>query len=285
MSRKNTVLTMREAHQPLNYDADVPKSGERKTKRSVVPEDENGDDSPWQQRAVDRSIRAARDRAVSRSSTFLSSALQLLEETGGTDFTVQNVVDRSELSLRAFYQHFGSKDELLLSLFEELLNRFTDQLAARLEGVDDPFEQLETYVRGFLEQAHASLPYGGRAWTIYQLRLATEQPGDYVKSVVHQVEVLQGLIVNGIDQGVFRSDLSPRTLTLLVNGSLVSIAQMDVLDIQAGGTPVGADDLLSWCRAALQPPTTKPGAAKKSATKKSAAKKPGTKKPAAKSKR
>ena len=57
-----------------------------------------------------------------------------MQETGGIDFTVQDIVDRSGLSLRSFYKHFGGKDELLLALFEELLADFAADLRADVGG-------------------------------------------------------------------------------------------------------------------------------------------------------
>ena len=38
---------------------------------------------------------------------------------GSTEFTIQEVVDRSKQSLRGFYEYFDGKDELVLALFEE----------------------------------------------------------------------------------------------------------------------------------------------------------------------
>ena len=44
----------------------------------------------------------------------------------GEGFTVQNVVERSGLSLRSFYNHFAGKHELLLALFEESIRMTAD---------------------------------------------------------------------------------------------------------------------------------------------------------------
>src|SRR5690242_17522451 len=78
-------------------------------------------ETSWRERAVERSLRSARAKAVSRSDRFIQTATELLSETGRTDFTVQELVERSKTSLRSFYQHFGSKDELLLALFEDII--------------------------------------------------------------------------------------------------------------------------------------------------------------------
>src|ERR1700742_805468 len=58
---------------------------------------------------------------VTRGDRFIKTAVAILGETGRTDFTVQEVVARSKTSLRAFYQHFSSKDELLIALLERTM--------------------------------------------------------------------------------------------------------------------------------------------------------------------
>ena len=82
----------------------------------------------WRQRAVSRSLNAARSRAEQRVQRFLDAAFELIDEKGTTDFTIQEVIDRSKQSLRGFYQYFDGKDELLLALFEETIRESIDDL-------------------------------------------------------------------------------------------------------------------------------------------------------------
>src|SRR3984885_11710058 len=98
------------------------------------------DEPAWKQRAVERSTKAAKLRAEQRVQRFLDAAQAVIAEKGSTDFTVQEVVDRSHQSLRSFYQHFDGKHELLLALFEDALRRATVQIAAASEAKPDPVE-------------------------------------------------------------------------------------------------------------------------------------------------
>src|SRR3954451_20066385 len=82
----------------------------------------------WRERAVSRSLTAARSRAEQRVQRFLDAAFELIDEKGTTDFTIQEVIDRSGQSLRAFYQHFNGKDELILALFEETVREAADDI-------------------------------------------------------------------------------------------------------------------------------------------------------------
>ena len=89
----------------------------------------------WRQRAVSRSLNAARSRAEQRVQRFLDAAFSLIDEKGTTEFTIQEVIDRSKQSLRGFYQYFNGKDELLLALFEETVPR-SNRRSAQCHRVD-----------------------------------------------------------------------------------------------------------------------------------------------------
>ena len=94
-----------------------------------MADDELNDDGPaWRERALSRSMVAARSRAEQRIQRFLDAAFALIDEKGTTDFTIQEVIDRSGQSLRSFYQYFDGKDELLLALFEESVRESVDDV-------------------------------------------------------------------------------------------------------------------------------------------------------------
>ena len=99
----------------------------------------------WRQRAVSRSLNAARSRAEQRVQRFLDAAFELIDEKGTTDFTIQEVIDRSKQSLRGFYQYFDGKDELLLALFEDSILESAADLRAVAAGVTDPLERLRAF--------------------------------------------------------------------------------------------------------------------------------------------
>src|SRR4051794_7011967 len=100
----------------------------------------------WRQRAVSRSLDAARSRAEIRARRFLDAAFELMDEKGSTEFTIQEVIDRSQQSLRGFYQYFNGKDELLLALFEETLRETTDDIRSAVDAETEPVARLRAFV-------------------------------------------------------------------------------------------------------------------------------------------
>jgi AcrR family transcriptional regulator len=93
---------------------------------------------------VSRRLDAARSRAELRVQTYIDAAFALSDEKGTTEFTIQEVIERSGQSLRGFYQYFDGKDELLLALLEESIIEAADDLRRVVEGEHDPLTRLRS---------------------------------------------------------------------------------------------------------------------------------------------
>ena len=63
---------------------------------AAIDTDDNENEPEWRQRAVSRSLTAARSRAEVRIQRFLDAAFELIDEKGTTEFTIQEVIDRSK---------------------------------------------------------------------------------------------------------------------------------------------------------------------------------------------
>jgi AcrR family transcriptional regulator len=175
-----------------------------------VSSDDNEALSGWQQRALDRSLVDAKRRALTKSNGFVRASMELLDETGGLAFTVQDVVDRSELSLRSFYQTFASKDDLLLALFEECVASAAEWQRGRMAKHDDPLEQIEVFLTS-LWTGKLSAPVA-RALAVYNLTLSATRPSDLAHALEPQLEVLLEPVERGIASGQVRNDIDSRRL-------------------------------------------------------------------------
>jgi AcrR family transcriptional regulator len=212
-------------------------------------------DAHWRERAVERSLRTARDRALSRSDRFMAAATELMLETDRTDFTVQQIVERSKMSLRSFYQHFASKDELLLALLEEGIRGAIDRLRVQVACDDDPAERLRTFIVGLsrlTEEGTGSTT--NRAFTVYHLRLAESHPTEFAHAIAPQVDLLLEILEDGVATGQFRSDLPAAHLATIVTQALVSSMHMNVLGVQLADARVTGDNLFSFCLGGVSPP-------------------------------
>ncbi|VCT89065.1 HTH-type transcriptional regulator BetI [Mycolicibacterium hassiacum DSM 44199] len=220
----------------------------------------------WQERTLERRLSNARARALARSSRFLATALELVQESGRADFTVQTLIDRSNLSLRAFYQHFAGKEELLLALYENITSQFTEDIRQEVAAADGPMEQLEAFCRGFLSRAESSHKVGGRVATIYNLSLEIERPTEFAKVWEPLQKLLTRILTDCAKQGLVRTDLTPAQLTTLLNSTLTALAQIGVFNTGVRGAELTEDDMWAWCKQAVSPPAAvvKPKSAAKS---------------------
>jgi AcrR family transcriptional regulator len=162
------------------------------------------------ERAVARTVDAARERAEMKVTAFLDAAGQLLADRG--DFTLQMVVERSGQSLRSFYQHFAGKHDLLLAVLEESIQASADQLAERVRDVDDPLERLQTFVveyhgmclRGTAR--YAEKPMQSRAIAQFAHQLLIYHPIEATRAFGPLVSTLDGLLDDARRAEAIRSD-------------------------------------------------------------------------------
>lgn len=208
--------------------------------------------STWRERALERSLRGARAKAMSRSDRFIEVAMELLSETGRTDFTVQELVERSKTSLRSFYQHFGSKDELLLALFEEVIRLSSEDWRRLVAEQDDCVAGLETLVLTMYAQA-IDQKMGGvsRALTSYHLQLAESRPSDYARVLAPMKDLILELVEAGVDEGKFREDIDAETLAMILMQTLVTAAHMHALGAYLTGETLDAERLWAFCLGGL----------------------------------
>jgi AcrR family transcriptional regulator len=209
-------------------------------------------DATWRERAVERSLRSARAKAMSRSDRFIEVAMELLSETGRTDFTVQELVERSKTSLRSFYQHFGSKDELLLALFEEVIRISAEEWRRAVAAQDDCVAGLETLVLTMYAQAVEQTMGGvSRALTAYHLQLAQSRPSDYARVLAPMSDLILELVRAGVETGRFRDDIDAETLAMILMQTLVAAAHMHALGAYLTGDPLDAERLWAFCLGGL----------------------------------
>jgi AcrR family transcriptional regulator len=193
----------------------------------VEPVDDENEPA-WRQRAVSRSLNAARSRAEKRAQRFLDAAFELMDEKGTTDFTIQEVIDRSKQSLRGFYQYFDGKDELLLALFEESIRESVDDLRAVVESETEPLARLRAFVmrlHEWCDSADGSRKRGShnrRPISEFSVHLAGNHPERVRDAFAPISETLAELIVAANDAGDIQVDDTRRTGALVLRTIMYS---------------------------------------------------------------
>jgi AcrR family transcriptional regulator len=94
-----------------------------------------------------RSPNSIAQRALRPTKRMVEAATQLAQESDMESFTVQDVLERANVSLQTFYRHFGSKDDLLLAVIEEAVTTSAEAYRAKAFSLDDPVARVESVVK------------------------------------------------------------------------------------------------------------------------------------------
>jgi len=218
-----------------------------------LPDTTNRVGTTWQERAVERRLGEARALAVARSTQFLATALELVQESGQANFTLQKLAERANLSVRTFYQHFSSKDELLLALYEDVTAKFAEAVREKVEAAADPMAQLEAWCRAVLSRPGSSQEGGGRLVLIYNLSLELENPEAFAKVWEPHRRLLTEILTACLEAGLIRDDLSLSELTSLLGYTMTSFGQFNALHEGDEGASLTEDAVWAWCRQAIAP--------------------------------
>jgi AcrR family transcriptional regulator len=216
----------------------------RKTSQAVSTEVE---EPAWKQRAVERSIRQAKLRAEQRVQRFLDAAQAIMTEKGSTDFTVQEVVDRSRQSLRSFYQHFNGKHELLLALFEDALRRATDQIAAAASGQDDPLDRVRVAVQLLFELCRPDPAAQRPLFTDFAPQLLLTHPAEVRVAHAPLLSLLTELMAEADAAGELRPGTRPRRAAALTMQTVMFIAQYNEIPDEETAHPLTAEEIWEFC--------------------------------------
>lgn len=183
------------------------------------------------------------DRAV----LFMKSALAILGETGRTDFTVLEVVERSKTSLRSFYQHYATKDELLLALIDTIMTESTQRWRDDIATRPAP-EALQRLIEHITTPAVSSTQDSiNRGLTYYNDHLAESLPVEYARVLTPLHELFQGILRRGITEGSFRADVDVPTTAALIMQSTLGAMRLRSLGADLNGAPIESAHIYQFC--------------------------------------
>lgn len=200
----------------------------------------------WKKRAVERSTRAVKLRAEQRVQRFLDAAQAIITDKGTTDFTVQEVVDRSRQSLRSFYQHFDGKHELLLALFEDALRRSTDQIRAAASIPAEPLDRLKVAVQLLFELSIPDPTAQHPLFSEFASQLMMSHPDEVRTAHTPLLGLFAELMTQADDAGLLRPGVKPRRAAALTMQTVMFIARSSGAPDESAH-PITADEIWDFC--------------------------------------
>ncbi len=171
---------------------------------------------------------AAEQRRQDKRRQILEAAVDVFAEKGFHKSRVSDVARAADVADGTIYLYFKGKDDILISIFEETMQEMTEGVTAALAGIADPLDRL----RAFAEFHMGNVETHRNVAKVLQveLRLSNTFMKEYKPTRLQSyMDIIGGLIEEGKQAGVVRSDANPTILRRAFFGALDEIAMQWVL--------------------------------------------------------
>jgi AcrR family transcriptional regulator len=200
-----------------------------------------------------------------RRQSILEAAYALLEEGGHEALTIRAVLSRTGLARRAFYELFEGKDDLILAVFEDILQAAATTFAAEIAGIGNPMDRLKLIVTNLVLGAHAKANRRNRrddgfdrlgiVLSREHLRLTDSRPAELQNALRPLLGLIADLLEQGMAAGVVRESSPQRMAMLIYNLVSTTLHREYLAPDGSNGGPAHwaalADDLWDFCRRAI----------------------------------
>ncbi len=169
----------------------------------------------------------------------IDAAVDVFAEKGFFGAKVSEIATVAGVADGTIYLYFKSKDDLLISLFEEKMGEIVRRLQSLLADYHDPESKLRAYIKGHLSMV-AEQPNLMQVLTI-ELRQSARFIKEYSpKAFAKYLAVVSGILEEGRKSGVFRADMDPAVFRRALFGAIDEIAREWVLRIRDPGSAFDA---------------------------------------------
>lgn len=184
------------------------------------------------------------DVSAERIPLILNSAIKVFSKKGFEAARMEDIAKTAKLSVGGVYWYYKGKEEIIIAIMEQLIDKDVKDLRALLEAEGTVRSRLETYIGLSIEAAQESIPI---TYELYSLAHRNAKVKNHIRAFLQTYHsVLEQFIQQGIDRKEFKSvDAREAALTLaaLYEGAL-ELNMLDPERVDAKKTLLGSFKLL-----------------------------------------
>ena len=153
----------------------------------------------------------------------LRAAIKVFARSGFFNAKVADVAREAGVADGTVYLYFKNKDDILVSIFNYVMDEALDQGRKRLDEVTDPREKLERIVHGHLDRLGRDRDLA----VVFQveLRSSTKFMEQFSATKVSEyLDMIRGVIEEGQRRGVFRKGINTTIAAKVLFGALDEMA-------------------------------------------------------------
>jgi AcrR family transcriptional regulator len=151
-------------------------------------------------------------------SAIVAAASKTIREQGVHRLSVAAVLDRAQLSTRAFYRHFESKDQLVAAVFLEMTRNEVLRLRTKMAAAATPAAAVAAWIEGRLDLAFDENIESEQRQVSLEAQATVSSSPRLVSPAYHAVlEPLIEQLERGLELGVFH-DVLPAIAAKSIHG-------------------------------------------------------------------
>ncbi|WP_108672347.1 TetR/AcrR family transcriptional regulator [Peribacillus acanthi] len=138
-------------------------------------------------------------------------ALELFNKKGFSNVTVDEIIEKTQTSKGAFYNHFKSKHDIFLEKFNEIDKYYIEELLPQMQTMDTAEQKLKWFFS--MQMDYIEKVFGWDVTrTIYEQQLNTERESFFLIPDRPLYQILFDLCVEGQINNELRDDLTPEQM-------------------------------------------------------------------------
>ncbi|ORW72766.1 TetR family transcriptional regulator [Mycobacterium saskatchewanense] len=155
----------------------------------------------------------------------VAAAAKSVREQGVRGLSIAAVLEHAQLSTRAFYRHFESKDQLVAAVFMEMTRVEVQRLKAKMAPAADPVEAVTAWIDGRLDLAFdETIKSEQRQASLEAQEKIFSSPELVSPSYMAILDPLIEQLERGLDLRMFH-DIIPATAAKSINGVVWAATQ------------------------------------------------------------
>ncbi len=185
-------------------------------------------------------------KSTDKHRRIIAAAVKVFAKNGFYNSKVSEIARAANVADGTIYLYFQNKDDILITLFEEEMQRILDAMRAAIAEHDDPAEKLKAFAKAHLSllQSNAELA------EIIQVEL--RQSSKFMKEYHNEkfyeyLNLISSIIREGQEKGVFRKDIEPGIAKRAIWGALDEMSRYWVLSsTRKYSIATAADEISSY---------------------------------------
>ena len=173
-------------------------------------------------------MEAAEARKRDKRRQILEAAVTVFADRGFHKSRVSDVARAAEVADGTIYLYFKSKDDILISIFEEAMQEMIEGARAAIADVDDPLERLRAFA--LFHMSNVEHQRGVAKVLQVELRLSNTFMKEYKPAaLVSYLNIVGAAIADGQARGLVRPEVNPIIARRAFFGALDEIAMQWIL--------------------------------------------------------